>query len=774
MRAVRRRLGAKIVLVAAAGLAAAAITLTVTAVQFADSIVDDTTREARQALLAQSQSHLQRLTVEQGRHYEQVLATIEARSRVLSRAASRALARPPPHGAVSDPTMTWVGEKGFHTNPADATISLIHWGDAQRSDVADRQLRALAPLDEALLAPVRDIDVITANWVITDDQVVAYAPNLPLIDHKARAEEAAILEQPFYQIATPKRTAPGTTRWTDRYDDPAGQGVMLTAATPIHSPDGQTFLGVAGVDIRVEDAVRGLLRQHPLGEEPHGHADGVVETTSLVVDETTRPVLIGDDCRVLLGLEATPGPTTGARMAAAPLIESGPSGLRTVLEHATAQPGTHLEGLMLDGRRYIAAVQPMPTTGWTLINLVAEAALVERVAGARDAFDQQITTNTMAVSLVGGGLVLLIAVVLTLYLRRMVATPLGELATAADAIAAGQPRVTVPVRSDDEIGRVSRRFNALSERLAETLEALEARVDERTRDAEAVRDYFHSIFEHSPAGILFIDGTRHIERANPAFAALVGQDVAGIIGRSPIAFYRDPEEARIIGREAYPVLESGGTFRSVVTLERADGSPITCSIMGRAVNPGVLDEGFIWVIQDITEQKRLERELAHLATHDHLTGTYNRLKIVEVMEQATQAAARYGEAFSVVLFDVDHFKLINDTYGHTAGDRVLKQLTASVEASLRETDHLGRWGGEEFIVVASHTPLAAAAQLAERIRVAVADTTFTDVDTVTVSLGVVAYSPGETIEQLEERADHFLYQAKQTGRNRVVTQNDDG
>jgi diguanylate cyclase (GGDEF)-like protein/PAS domain S-box-containing protein len=549
---------------------------------------------------------------------------------------------------------------------------------------------------------------------------------------------------------------------------------MITAATPVYSPDGERFLGVAGVNSQVQDAVRGLFARNPLGDESHPHADEPVQTTSLVVDETTRPVLIGEDCRTLLGLEANAGPTRGGRIESAPLIESGPAALRAVLEHATAEPGTHLEGLMLDDRRYIAAVQPMPTTGWTLINLVAEATLVERVESARDAFDRQITTKTLAVSLVAGGLILLIAIGLTLYLRRMVATPLEELATAADAIAAGQPRVMVPVRSDDEIGRVGRRFNALSERLTETLEALESQVDERTRDAEAVRDYFYSIFEHSPAGILFIDGTRHIERANPAFAALVGHDVEAIIGRSPIEFYRDPEEARIIGREAYPVLESGGTFRSVVTLERADGSPIICSVMGRAVNPGVLDEGFIWVIQDITEQKRLERELAHLATHDHLTGSYNRLKIVEVMEQTTRAATRYGHTFSVVLFDVDHFKLINDTHGHTAGDRVLRQLTAAVEASLRETDFLGRWGGEEFIVLAPHTPLGAAAQLAERIRLAIADTTFPDVDTVTVSLGVVAYCPGETLEQLEERADHFLYRAKQSGRNRVVTQDDVG
>ncbi|MDZ7811248.1 MAG: GGDEF domain-containing protein [Arhodomonas sp.] len=138
----------------------------------------------------------------------------------------------------------------------------------------------------------------------------------------------------------------------------------------------------------------------------------------------------------------------------------------------------------------------------------------------------------------------------------------------------------------------------------------------------------------------------------------------------------------------------------------------------------------------------MEAELERLATHDRLTGIYNRTKLYERLDIAREENERYGTPFSVVMFDIDHFKAINDTYGHGAGDAVLRELTERVQGVLRETDHLGRWGGEEFLILAGHADRAGAEQLAERIREVVADEPFPTVGAVTVSLGVFGIPGG--------------------------------
>ncbi|MGM0412339.1 MAG: GGDEF domain-containing protein, partial [Pseudomonadota bacterium] len=129
------------------------------------------------------------------------------------------------------------------------------------------------------------------------------------------------------------------------------------------------------------------------------------------------------------------------------------------------------------------------------------------------------------------------------------------------------------------------------------------------------------------------------------------------------------------------------------------------------------------------------------------------------------ALHRYGTPFSVLIFDVDHFKAVNDQWGHPVGDAVLQELVRRGRDTLREADVLGRWGGEEFLVIANHATSDEAMELAERLRRTVADEPFPTAGRVTISVGVAAAHPGESLEQLEERADRALYAAKQAGRN---------
>lgn len=164
----------------------------------------------------------------------------------------------------------------------------------------------------------------------------------------------------------------------------------------------------------------------------------------------------------------------------------------------------------------------------------------------------------------------------------------------------------------------------------------------------------------------------------------------------------------------------------------------------------------------------LNQRLERLAHFDPLTKVWNRYRIEEAINAELVAANRYAATFALLLFDVDNFKQINDTYGHSVGDDVLVALARLVESSLRGCDHLGRWGGEEFIVLATHSDVDAAVGLAERLRELVAELRIEGLNqAVTVSIGVAVWQAGDSCKTLISQADDAMYRAKGGGRNRV-------
>jgi two-component system cell cycle response regulator len=177
-------------------------------------------------------------------------------------------------------------------------------------------------------------------------------------------------------------------------------------------------------------------------------------------------------------------------------------------------------------------------------------------------------------------------------------------------------------------------------------------------------------------------------------------------------------------------------------------------------------------ILDLEEQLLSARELLRLqATHDSLTGLLNRAAILETLQKELARASREGTPVSIIAADLDHFKNVNDTYGHQAGDAVLVEATQRMQASLRTYDAIGRCGGEEFLVVTSGCDAGAAAEQAERLRQLVSARPVQCVHgtiPVTVSLGV-ATTAGDLMhaDELLRAADEALYMAKKNGRNRV-------
>ncbi|MDD2837869.1 MAG: diguanylate cyclase [Sulfuricurvum sp.] len=174
--------------------------------------------------------------------------------------------------------------------------------------------------------------------------------------------------------------------------------------------------------------------------------------------------------------------------------------------------------------------------------------------------------------------------------------------------------------------------------------------------------------------------------------------------------------------------------------------------------------GYTAISHDITDKKRVEE----LSMTDQLTQIHNRLYLTNSFVREIKRAKRYGFIFAVIMIDIDHFKEVNDTYGHDTGDFVLSAVAKILQSTIRETDILGRWGGEEFLILLPHTDIFEAEKLAEKLRQSVEGYSFDTVGRKTCSFGVSVFNLEEDdCKETLKRADKALYSAKNSGRNRV-------
>lgn len=328
----------------------------------------------------------------------------------------------------------------------------------------------------------------------------------------------------------------------------------------------------------------------------------------------------------------------------------------------------------------------------------------------------------------------------------------------------GKPERYVSVRT--EISAIKQAEAVLREDQAR----LEKMVAARTRELEESRLLMQSITSAAQDAIVMIDDSACTTYWNEAAERLFGYRREEVMGRALHALIA-PESARDAHRQAFgQFIQSGEGERVGKTTEllarRADGREIPIEISLSAVQVGGHWHA-IGIMRDISEHKRMEDMLRAQATTDPLTGIHNRRKLNEMMALEQARCTRYHVPFTLVLFDIDHFKHVNDTHGHPAGDAVLKALAELVGANIRNSDLLARWGGEEFAVLASACNLSCVRLLAEKLRHLIDIHDFPAVGHVTCSFGVAEFQPGESPEAFLTRADAALYRAKQQGRNRV-------
>ncbi|TNC99440.1 MAG: diguanylate cyclase/phosphodiesterase with PAS/PAC sensor(s) [Gallionellaceae bacterium] len=308
-------------------------------------------------------------------------------------------------------------------------------------------------------------------------------------------------------------------------------------------------------------------------------------------------------------------------------------------------------------------------------------------------------------------------------------------------------------------------------------EIFKEKVNEVERDKDVLRlseERFRAMVENGNDIISIISNAGVVHFISPSVKSVLGFEPGELLGKS-INELIDPNEqpkaaAALANALAHPDGEALEQYE--FRMKHKDGSYRDVEMVGRNMIENPMIGGIVLNGRDITKHKRLERELERHAHIDVLTGLNNRRYFFELAEQELARSKRYGAPLVVLMLDVDHFKLANDTYGHHVGDMVLQKLSEVCVQTLRAIDILGRIGGEEFAFLLPETLSGQALEVAERLRLAVAGATVI-LETgksvhFTVSIGVAQLAATDTkIEDMLNRADIALYSAKSTGRDRV-------
>jgi diguanylate cyclase (GGDEF)-like protein/PAS domain S-box-containing protein len=322
--------------------------------------------------------------------------------------------------------------------------------------------------------------------------------------------------------------------------------------------------------------------------------------------------------------------------------------------------------------------------------------------------------------------------------------------------------------------RIRRRQNAersmlqINQDLEEKIAARTLALDDARLEAERILRLRDSILDNSLVAIVLMKA-RRVEWINRYAEALFGYSRAEAVGRSSDFIYANQEDFERLGRDAPPVLMQGESYQAEFPYLRKDGTIFWGIISGKAINPKDLGEGALFIIMNISARKQAEDQLKKLnlkleqqATTDHLTGISNRRHITGLIAAEIGRSNRYAEPFSVILLDVDFFKSINDSFGHSAGDLVLAEIARLLQQTCREVDTVARWGGEEFLLLCPATAVGDAVRLAELLRERIEQHDFKLPCTVTASFGVAGHAQGQALEAVLKAADAALYRAKET------------
>lgn len=315
----------------------------------------------------------------------------------------------------------------------------------------------------------------------------------------------------------------------------------------------------------------------------------------------------------------------------------------------------------------------------------------------------------------------------------------------------------------------------VTRRTAELLELnrkLEAEINGR-KDMEGELRKLSSAVEQSPSCIIITNTKGEIEYVNPAFAKLTGYREEEVLGKNP-NFQKSGLTPESIYQELWESITTGNTWRGEFVNRKRNGDLYwEFAVIAPIRNEKFETTHYVAIKEDITARKLVEEELKRLAALDPLTGLYNRRHLFDLGGPMFERAKRYERNLSVLMIDADHFKQVNDQYGHGIGDQVLQTIATYLTNLTRKADLLGRYGGEEFIIMLPETSLSQARNAAERLlQYMRKHPIHTEPATIplTLSIGVATYDAQTTssLDKLVDHADQALYEAKNAGRNCVA------
>jgi diguanylate cyclase (GGDEF)-like protein/PAS domain S-box-containing protein len=284
------------------------------------------------------------------------------------------------------------------------------------------------------------------------------------------------------------------------------------------------------------------------------------------------------------------------------------------------------------------------------------------------------------------------------------------------------------------------------------------------------RDELHRAFFDENKAVMLLHDPKDstIQFANPAACKYYGYSKHELTSMNTSELCRMSDE-EIFAEMHQASMKRQGYFNFVHAMK--DGSLRDVEVYTGPISLGNRQLHYS-IIHDVTEKRRLERKLERMATTDQLTGSLNRHALFSLVKEELVRTRRYGHPLAVLMFDLDHFKLVNDTYGHAVGDKALRLFALTCRAELRDTDMFGRLGGEEFAAMLVETNEEQAMAVAERLLTAISTKPIpTDegaMITITASIGVTMLRDNDTMEDMLRRADRGLYNAKETGRNKVI------
>ncbi len=257
-----------------------------------------------------------------------------------------------------------------------------------------------------------------------------------------------------------------------------------------------------------------------------------------------------------------------------------------------------------------------------------------------------------------------------------------------------------------------------------------------------------------------------ILRVSDAFCKISGYSRDELVGKNH-NILRHPDTPKTTYEELWNTIQAGNIWVGEVQDKNKDGSSFWAYT---TISPVKNEQGkiieYTAIRHDITDKKRIEE----LSITDRLTQLYNRLKLDEIFVMKLATAGRYNTPFSVIMIDIDYFKLVNDTWGHQAGDDVLKEFAEIIKNNIRETDIAGRWGGEEFLILSSDTDINGAIELSKKLKEIIDSFKFSFAGHKTASFGVSSYHAGDDENTMVKRADEALYRAKEDGRDKVLAE----